>query len=68
MSYPGIEEHPQHELAKQQMDGFGSMIAIGVKGGLEAGKAMMSSAGLVPGRARSGDLLRFRRGMLWLSD
>ena len=43
VSYPGLEEHPQHDLAMRQMDGFGSMIAIGVKGGLEAGKAMMNS-------------------------
>jgi methionine-gamma-lyase len=43
ISYPGLEEHPQHELAKRQMDGFGSMIAIGVRGGLSAGKAMMNS-------------------------
>jgi methionine-gamma-lyase len=43
ISYPGLEEHPQHALAMRQMDGFGSMIAIGVRGGLAAGKAMMNS-------------------------
>ena len=26
--YPGLAEHPQHELAKRQMNGFGSMIAF----------------------------------------
>ena len=26
--YPGLPEHPQHELAKRQMSGFGSMIAF----------------------------------------
>ncbi len=26
--YPGLETHPQHELAKRQMSGFGSMIAF----------------------------------------
>jgi cystathionine beta-lyase/cystathionine gamma-synthase len=46
VSYPGLDEHPQHELARRQMDGFGSMIAIGVKGGLRAGKAMMNSVKL----------------------
>ena len=40
--YPGLEDHPQHELARRQMDGFGSMIAIGVKGGLQGGKALMN--------------------------
>ncbi|HZY63012.1 MAG TPA: PLP-dependent aspartate aminotransferase family protein [Edaphobacter sp.] len=26
--YPGLKEHPQHELAKRQQTGFGSMISI----------------------------------------
>jgi cystathionine beta-lyase/cystathionine gamma-synthase len=26
--YPGLEDHPQHELAKRQMNGFGSMISF----------------------------------------
>jgi methionine-gamma-lyase len=38
IKFPGLESHPQHELAKKQMKGFGSMISFGVKGGLEAGK------------------------------
>lgn len=44
--YPGLPEHPQHELAKKQMDGFGAMIAIGVKGGLEGGRVMMNNVKL----------------------
>jgi methionine-gamma-lyase len=43
VKYPGLPGHPQHELAKKQMDGFGSMIAIGVKGGLEGGRIVMNS-------------------------
>ncbi len=43
VQYPGLPDHPQHELAKKQMDGFGAMIAIGVKGGLEGGRIMMNS-------------------------
>ncbi|HEY5782153.1 MAG TPA: aminotransferase class I/II-fold pyridoxal phosphate-dependent enzyme, partial [Lysobacter sp.] len=31
--YPGLKSHPQHELAKRQMDGFGGMVSIYVKGG-----------------------------------
>lgn len=34
--YPGLKSHPQHELAKRQMDGFGGMVSIYLKGGLEA--------------------------------
>ena len=36
--YPGLKSHPQHELAKRQMDGFGGMVSIYLKGGLEAAK------------------------------
>jgi cystathionine gamma-lyase len=36
--YPGLKSHPQHELAKGQMDGFGGMVSILLKGGVEAAK------------------------------
>ncbi|PJA42549.1 MAG: cystathionine beta-lyase [Lysobacterales bacterium CG_4_9_14_3_um_filter_62_6] len=39
--YPGLKSHPQHALAKQQMDGFGGMISIEVKGGLKRARRMM---------------------------
>ena len=32
--YPGLTSHPQHELAKQQMSGFGGMLTFALKGGL----------------------------------
>ena len=32
--YPGLAQHPQHELAKRQMHGFGGMVVFYVKGGL----------------------------------
>jgi len=44
--YPGLESHPQFELAKRQMSGSGSMISFGVKGGLEAGRKLMDSVHL----------------------
>lgn len=34
--YPGLASHPQHELAKRQMTGFGGMVAFDVKGGTDA--------------------------------
>jgi cystathionine gamma-synthase/cystathionine gamma-lyase len=34
--YPGLASHPQHELAKKQMSGFGGMISIELKGGTAA--------------------------------
>ena len=39
--YIGLESHPQHELAKRQMSGFGSMISFELKGGMKAGRALM---------------------------
>ena len=41
--YPGLPSFGQHELAKSQADGFGAMLWFEVKGGLEAGKALMDS-------------------------
>ncbi|RMH70279.1 MAG: PLP-dependent transferase [Gemmatimonadetes bacterium] len=32
--YPGLESHPQHDLAKKQMSGFGGMISFELNGGL----------------------------------
>ncbi|HHW55923.1 MAG: methionine gamma-lyase [bacterium] len=42
--YPGLPSHPQHDLAKKQMQGgFGGMLSFELKGGLEAGKQLMNS-------------------------
>jgi methionine-gamma-lyase len=40
--YPGLPSHPQHEIAKKQMSGFGGMISFGIKGGIEAGRKLMN--------------------------
>ncbi len=53
--YPGLEGFPQHELAKRQMPGFGAMIALELKGGLEAGRAMMNRMELVRRAVSLGD-------------
>ena len=36
--YLGFESHPQHELAKKQMSGFGGMITFFINGNLETAK------------------------------
>jgi len=46
VKYPGLESHPQHELAKTQMQGFGSIISFELKGGLKAGKMLMDNVNL----------------------
>ncbi len=47
VSYPGLPDHPQYEIAKSQMDGFGSMLSFGVKGGLKGGITLMNSVRLI---------------------
>ncbi len=39
--YPGLKSHPQHALAKRQMDGFGGIISVEVKGGLRKARRML---------------------------
>jgi methionine-gamma-lyase len=46
IKYPGLKSHPQYEIGKKQMDGFGSMISFGLKGGLEAGRTLMNNVNL----------------------
>lgn len=46
IKYPGLKSFKQHELAKEQMNGFGSMISFGVKGGLDSGKVLMDNVHL----------------------
>ena len=40
--YPGLTSHPQHALAKQQMQAFGGMISMVVDGGLDGAKRFLS--------------------------
>jgi cystathionine gamma-lyase len=39
--YPGLKSHPQHALAKRQMDGIGGIVTIEVKGGLRKARRML---------------------------
>jgi cystathionine gamma-lyase len=40
--YPGLPSHPQHPVAARQMSGFSGMITFELKGGFEAGVALMN--------------------------
>ena len=40
--YPGLVSHPQHDLAKRQMNGFGGMITIELEGGSAAGEQLVN--------------------------
>lgn len=50
--YPGLEDFPQHDLARRQMALPGGMIAFELTGGLVAGRETMNRLGLI-GRAVS---------------
>jgi len=39
--YPGLKSHVQHSLARRQMDGFGGIISVDVKGGLKKARQML---------------------------
>jgi len=41
--YPGLNSHPQFELAAEQMSGFGGMISVVVKGGLKKASQFMQN-------------------------
>lgn len=39
--YPGLKSHPQFEMARRQMSGFGGMISFEMDGGLEEARAFL---------------------------
>ena len=39
--YPGLASHPQHDLARKQMHGFGGMISFVLAGGLERARTFL---------------------------
>ena len=39
--YPGLKSHPHHELASKQMQGYGGMITLILKGGLDCAKSFL---------------------------
>lgn len=53
--YPGLPSHPQHDLARRQMSGFGGMIAFELNGGFDAGTAMMDRLTLIQRAVSLGD-------------
>ncbi len=45
--YPGLASHPQHDLARRQMDGAGSLISFEVAGGVDGGSRLLDSVELM---------------------
>jgi len=44
--FPGLTEHPGHEIAKRQQSGFGAMMSFEIKGGIEAVKILFDKLAL----------------------
>lgn len=56
VEFPGLESHHSHEHAKTILkNGFGSIIVFGIKGGREAGKALIDNVSLWSHVANVGD-------------
>lgn len=56
VNYPGLDNHPSHETAKQYLHGgFGGLVGFGIKGGLEAGKKFINNVKLFSHLANIGD-------------
>ena len=56
VTYPGLPEHPSHQLAvKYLKKGFGGILGFGIKGGLEAGRKFINSVKLFSHLANLGD-------------
>lgn len=53
--YAGLEDHPQHELAKQQQTGFGGIVSFIAKGGQEAAWHVIDSTKICSITANLGD-------------
>ncbi len=53
--YPGLESHPQHELAKQQQKDFGGLLSFELKGGKDAGWGLIDATQICSITANLGD-------------
>ncbi|MFD1292233.1 trans-sulfuration enzyme family protein [Lutibacter holmesii] len=55
VKYPFLKSHPQYEIAKKQMKLGGNIIAVEVKGGIEAGRKFLNSIKMCSLSANLGD-------------
>jgi O-acetylhomoserine (thiol)-lyase len=56
VNYPGLEDNPNHPVAKKYLKGaYGAIIGFGIKGGLAAGKKFINSVKLLSHLANIGD-------------
>ncbi|MBL1293822.1 MAG: O-succinylhomoserine sulfhydrylase [Thiotrichales bacterium] len=56
VNYPGLETHPQHELAKKQQSGFGGIVSFEVKGGQDNAWKVINNTQFISITANLGDV------------
>jgi cystathionine gamma-synthase len=67
--YPGLKAHPQHELARRQMRGYGGIVSFRPRGGAARAREIARSTKLFgPGVWLGDDLLRLSVGIEDLDD
>ena len=54
--HPGLESHPQHELARSQQNGFGGVVSFEVKGGREQAWQIVDATEMISITANLGDV------------
>ena len=55
VNYPGLPDHPQHDLMQRQMRGASGLLAFGVRGGLDKGVKFLESAQFMSQLVNIGD-------------
>lgn len=56
VNYPGLKDHPSHDLARRYLGGrYGAILGFGIKGGMKAGKRFIESVELFSHLANIGD-------------
>lgn len=69
VAYPGLPEHPQHDLAARQMDGFGGILTVRVRGGLDAARRVTESVRLwLPATSLGGVESMLERRRRWANE
>jgi cystathionine gamma-synthase len=54
--YPGLESHPQHDIAQRQMQGFGGVLSFSLKGGFDAVRTLLRGLRLAHNAASLGSV------------
>jgi cystathionine gamma-synthase len=67
--YPGLADHPGHELAARQMRGFGTMLAFEVAGGAEVAEAVCQAVRVMtPATSLGGAETLIERRARWAAE